>query len=145
MGLLQERPGWICRFMRADIISNSGRKTFGALAVLAVGLALFCFWLVFSYTDAGHRAEVRINSVIPGWLIIGNFLVLPCVTAIAAGPLGVRLDLRSVLLMMMLFSGLILEVTFRRYLLESWGVLAVVALEVYWVIPKWGARHRRVS
>ena len=25
------------------------------------------------------------------------------------------------------------------------GVLAVFLLEVYWIIPKWEARHRRVS
>jgi hypothetical protein len=125
-------------------MSNGDRKTLVAFAVFAVGLAFFCLWLVFSYTELGHRAEVRINDVIPRWLIIANFLVLPCVTAIAAGPLRVRLDLLSVLLTLMLFSGLILEVTFRRYLLESCGVLAVFALEVYWVIPKWKARHRHV-
>jgi hypothetical protein len=67
------------------MMSNGDRKTLVAFAVFAVGFTLFCFWLVFSYTDAGHRAEARINDVIPRWLTIANFLVLPCVTAIAAG------------------------------------------------------------
>jgi hypothetical protein len=125
-------------------MSNSDRKTLVAFGVFAVGFALFCFWLVLSYTDAVYRAEVRINDVIPRWLIIANFLVLLCIAPIAAGPLRIRPDLRAVLLTLTLFSVMILVVTFRRYFLESCGVLAVSLLEAYWIIPKWDARHRRV-
>ena len=126
-------------------MSNGGRKTFGALVVFAVAFALFCFWFLFSYTGAGHRAEVRMNAIMPRWLVVANFLVLPCVTAIAAGPLRVRPGLRLVLMTLALPSILILQVSFRKLPIDSCAVLAVLLLEVYWIVPRWNARRRRVG
>jgi hypothetical protein len=84
------------------------------------------------------------SAAVPRRLIFANFLLLPCLTAIAAGPLRVRLGLRFVFGALMLFSALILEVTFRRFPLESCGVLAVFLLEVYWVIPKTARQQQGV-
>lgn len=84
------------------------------------------------------------SAVMPRWLIFANFLILPCLTAIAGGPVRVRPGLRLVLTALALFSVLILEVTFGRFLPQSFGVLVVFLLEVYWIIPKWEARHRGV-
>jgi len=84
------------------------------------------------------------SAVVPRWLILANFFILPCLTAIAGGPVRIRSGLRLVLAALALISVLILGVTFRRFLPQSLGVLAVFLLEVYWIIPKWEARHRRV-
>lgn len=76
------------------------------------------------------------------WLIFANFFILLCLTPISAGPLRVRPGF--VLLTLMLFSVLILEFSFHKAPWESCGVLAAFGLEVYWTIPKWEARHRRL-
>lgn len=125
-------------------MSNSGLRWSGTFTVFVVAFVLFFLWLLFSFTRAGHRVEVGVSAIVPRWLIFANVLILPCLTAVAAGPLRVRPGLRLVLAALALFSALILEVTFRRFPFQSCGVLAVFLLEVYWIIPKWDARHRRV-
>jgi len=62
--------------------------------------------------------------------------------ALSAGGSRIPLALRLMLGATMLCSALILEISFRRFLMASCGVLAILLVEAYWIIPKWNARHR---
>jgi len=124
---------------------NSQKNIFGFFTVFVVVFGLFCRWVLFSFTGAGHQAETRMSRIMPKWLIVTNFLFLPGITVIATGPLRIRMTVRFVLGIVMLCSVVILEVSFRKLPVESCAVLAVFLLEVYWIVPKWNARRRRAT
>jgi len=111
--------------------------------VFGLIFGLPCIWLLFSSTGPGHRVEATINDIMPGWFIVANFFFAPSLTALAAGALRIRLPLRVALAALTACSILILEISFRRFPLESSLVLAIFLLEAYWIIPKWSGRCRR--
>jgi uncharacterized membrane protein YidH (DUF202 family) len=115
-----------------------------ALAFVAFGLAfvLFCVWLVFSSTQRGHRAEAAIDHLLPTWLVVVNLVLLPCLVALTAGASRIPISLRFSFGALMFCSGVILEASFRRIVLGSCVVLAIVLVEAYWIFPKWNALHR---
>jgi hypothetical protein len=45
----------------------------------------------------------------------------------------------------MFCSIVISEVSFRRFVLGSSVVLAIILIEAYWIIPMWNAHHRRAN
>jgi hypothetical protein len=117
-------------------------RTVIAFVTFGLTFALFCMWLAFSSTQIGHRAEAAINHLLPTRLVAINLLLLPCLTALAAGASRIPVSLRFGSGALMFCSGVILEVSFRRILWGSCGVLAIVLIEAYWIIPKWNARYR---
>jgi hypothetical protein len=123
------------------------KKNTNFIALVAFGLAfvLFCVWLVFSYTQLGHRAEAAINDLLPTWLVAINLLLSPCLVALTAGASRIPVSLRFSFGVLMFCSGMILEVCFRRFLLGSSVVLAIVLIEAYWIIPMWNAHNRRAN
>jgi len=78
-----------------------------------------------------------INSALPGWFVAVNLLLAPCIMALSAGGWRISLPLRLILGAIMFCSAVILEVSFRRFLPFSCGVLAILLVEAYWIIPKW--------
>jgi uncharacterized membrane protein YidH (DUF202 family) len=117
-----------------------------ALALLVFGLAfvLFCLWLVFSSTQPGHRVEAVIDHLLPTWLVATNLILMPCLGALTAAASRIPVWLRFSFGALMFCSIVISEVSFRRFLLASCVVLAIILVEAYWIIPKWNAHHRRV-
>ncbi|MGA2888423.1 MAG: hypothetical protein ABSE51_10255 [Terracidiphilus sp.] len=122
------------------------KKNRAVLAFLMFFLAfvLFCMWLVFSSTQPGHRAEAAINHLLPTWFVAINLLLLPCLGALTAGASRIPVSLRFGFGVLMFCSIVISEVSFRRFLLGSYVVLAIVLIEAYLIIPMWNAHHRRV-
>jgi hypothetical protein len=125
---------------RVELRSRTAHKAFGlAFALFCV---LFCVWFLFSLTQLGHHAEAVIGKTLPSWFVAINLTLLPCLMALAAGAWRISLFLRFSFGVVMFCSLVIFEVSFRRFLLGSCGVLAIVLVEAYWVIPWWNARHR---
>ena len=124
-------------------IEYTQRGTVLAYIVLGLAFLLFCVWFVFSLTQLGHRAEATINGLLPDWLVATNLVLLPGLMFLTAGTWRIRTLLRFGFGILMLCSTVILEVSFRRFLLGSCAVLAIVLVEVYWIIPKLNARHGR--
>jgi len=127
------------------LMSNVGRNVPTASATWIWGLLLgvFCLWLPFSWTALGNRAEESILNFLPGWFVVGNLLLAPCLMVFAAGPWRIAQPLRLMFAALTLGSIVIAEITFRRFVLASCASLGVLLLEAYWIIPSWNARQRR--
>ncbi len=123
-------------------MNNNDRSMVMALRWFALVFGLFCLWFLFSWTGPIHHAEVKMNAILPGWIVAANLVLLPCL-ALSAGEWRISLPLRLVLLALMLCSIVIVEVSFRRFLPASCGVLAILLVEAYWIVPKWNIGHRR--
>ena len=121
-------------------MSSNERINASAFVVFAVVFGLFCLWFLFSLTGPGHRAELKLAGLVPRWFVIANFFILPFAMLFAARALRIPFGLRSMLGALGLFLLIIAEVCYRRFPVESCVVLAVLLLEVYWIIPKWNAR-----
>src|ERR1017187_6294105 len=100
-----------------------------AFAVFGQAFVLFCLWFVFSSTQLGHRAEVAINDLLPTWLVAINLFLLPCLAALAGGASRIAIPQRFSLGVLMFCSIVIMDVSFRRILLGSYVVLAIVLVE----------------
>lgn len=122
-------------------MSNTKRKTVTIWRVFGLAFALFCGWFAFSWTEPIHHTETLLNGILPSWLVAVNLFLAPCLVAVVAGGTFIPLPIRLTLGAIMFFSVVILEVTFRRFLLASCGVLTIVLVEVYWIIPKWYAKR----
>jgi hypothetical protein len=120
-------------------------RTVAAYKAFGLAFGLFCLWFLFSLTQLGHHAEAAMGSILPAWFVAVNLLLLPCLMALAAGGWRIPLSLRVGFGVLMLCSIVIFQVSFRKFLLGSYGVLALILVEVYWIIPKWNARHRRAD
>ena len=123
------------------------KKNRNVMAFVAFGLTFvsFCMWFVFSLTQPGHRAEAAINQLLPTWLVAINLLLLPCLAALTGGASRIPVSLRFGFGVLMFCSGVIFNVSFRRILLGSFGVFAIILIEAYWIIPMWNAHHRRAK
>jgi hypothetical protein len=122
---------------QAELRNSTAYKAFG----LAFGL--FCVWFLFSLTQLGHHVEAAIGKTFPAQFVAVNLALLPCLIALTAGAWRIPLFLRFSFGLVMFCSIVMFEVSFRRFLLGSCGVLAIVLVEAYWVIPRSNARHRR--
>lgn len=126
---------------------GSTKTSRNVVAFVAFGLAfvLFCLWLLFSLTQPGHRAEAAIDRLLPAWLVALNLFLLPCLAAVTAARSRIAVPLRFSFGVLMICSLVVSEVSFNRFLLGSCGVLAIILLEAYWIIPKWNEHHRNDS
>lgn len=109
-------------------------------ALILVALILFCAWLALSIVGLTDKVEARLAYFMPVWLVWTNLLFAPFIWVIAAGPSRISIRVRFLLLTFSFISLLVLEITFRRYLLPSLAVLLILLLEAYWLIPKWNAK-----
>ncbi len=123
-------------------MQNNERNILIAYGIFGLTFGLFCLWFVFSWTGLVHHAEAAIVDFLPGWFLTFNLLLGPCLLAVAAGMRRIPVALRFFLAALMLWSILIFEASFRRYLWASCIVLAVFLLEAYWIIPRWNTRRR---
>jgi hypothetical protein len=114
-----------------------------SLGVLCLTFGLFCLWLVLSVMGLAHPYEARIYGWLPQWLVVLNLLLGPCLMAATAGPWRIAWSTRVFCATLMLCSIFILEISFKRYLIASCLVLALLVIEAYWLIPKWNARNWR--
>jgi len=126
-------------------MSDAERTTVAAYKVFALAFGLFCLWFLFSLTQLGHHVEAVMGNILPTWFVGANLVLLPCLMALVAGGWHIPLPLRLGFAVLMLFSIVIAQVSFRKFLVGSYVVLAIILVEAYWIIPKWNARHRRAD
>ncbi len=124
------------------IMSSVERSTVTAWGGVGIAFGLFCLWFLFSWTELIHHAEAVIRSMLPVWFVVVNLALMPCLVALSAGASLIPLPLRLALGAMMFCSAVIFEVSFRRFPVVSGAVLAILLLEVYWIIPRWNASRR---
>jgi hypothetical protein len=120
-------------------------RTLAAFTVFALAFSLFCLWFLFSLTPLGHHVEAVMGSILPAWFVAANLVLLPCLMTLAAGGWRIPPSLRLGFGVLMLFSAVIFQVSFRKFLLGSFVVLAIILVEAYWIIPRWNARHRQAN
>jgi len=113
-----------------------------AMSTLGAAFILFVFWLALSISGITRAFEKDIDRALPAWFVIFAVVLVPLLAGIVAGPWRVNSIIRYSAGVLMLFSIIILEVSFRRYLWLSCAALALLLIETYWILPKWNRGYR---
>lgn len=108
--------------------------------VLAMAVS-FGLWFVLSIMGVTRNAEASTAARMPAWAVLLNLALLPFFAPVGAILFKTLPSLRLVSLALLLISIVILEICFRRFLWLSVAALAVLAVELYWIIPKWRIKH----
>jgi hypothetical protein len=116
-----------------------------AMTTLGAAFVLFVFWIALSTLGITRDLEKDIDRALPGWFVILAVVLVPLLAGILAGPWRVISIIRYSAGVLILFSIIILEVCFRRYLWLSCAALALLLIEAYWILPKWNRSYRSVA
>jgi hypothetical protein len=106
-----------------------------AYHVLTGGLVLFAAWMILSSLRVTRSIEQAFDNAVPAPVVVANLILLPFWLIISSARRA-TLIVRVLLGIVFICSIVLMEITFRRYLAWSYIIMAVLFVEVYWVIPK---------
>jgi hypothetical protein len=102
---------------------------------------LYVGWFISAASS--NRPIEALSRYIPGWLatlIWASWLIL---APIARGPLNIPKFLRVSLEILLLIAYLLLPVAIRFYPMDTFLIVGLFFIEIFWLIPRWKTKWNR--